>query len=438
MPIIGLTDQAARFPQIGQIRKGAPKPEKGNRPGADLKYFRFESNDESVSRAFAAAYGDEPAAINVFLPFPTPEQNFTAWQEEYVASGLVHRCDGETMTQWLTPQNTYSFEPKPCPYHTGEKKRTSSQPGCKPTGRLMVIIPELERLAYVMVGTTSIHDIMELTSNLNAAYAFRGDLTGIPFVLRRMPRMISTPSGSNGGKARREKWLLFLEPAPQWVSLQIEAMRYKALPGTHKPNLALPQPERITVDSITGEILDDDEDENEVVDAEPVVVKSGNGDILPDHLKKKDTQADEPRMSNTPLRPYDPESLKAALNKQAAYYEKNGTAESFTDKQKGGMTGTLEKMCGGEQQRHDFLLYVFNATSMNDLGDTELTALKKWIAIKKVDDQWLPSTYAVKEAAAVVSLTEKHPDEPEDYDELLQLAKENPDSIHAVKVLAGE
>lgn len=39
MPIKGLTDQG-RFPSIGQLRKGEPKPG-GNRPGRDLDYFRF-------------------------------------------------------------------------------------------------------------------------------------------------------------------------------------------------------------------------------------------------------------------------------------------------------------------------------------------------------------------------------------------------------------
>ena len=47
MPIIGLTDRPASFPQIGILRKGAPKPERG--PGRDLKHFRFDTDDTDAA-----------------------------------------------------------------------------------------------------------------------------------------------------------------------------------------------------------------------------------------------------------------------------------------------------------------------------------------------------------------------------------------------------
>lgn len=350
MPIIGLTDQVARFPQIGVLRKGAPKPKDGKRPGTDLEYFRFDSTVPGVDDTFTAAYGDKPPAINVYLPFPTPEQNFSAWQEEYKAGGLVHRCDGETMTQWLTPQNTYSFEQKPCPYHAGTKKRTAQQPGCKPNGRLMVIIPELKRLAYVMVGTTSKHDIIELTSNLQAAYALRGDLTGIPFVLRRMPKMISTPSGKDGGRARREKWLLFLEPAPDWVGLQLESMKYNALPSAGDgPRLALPDPDIITIDAITGEIINDD--------AEP----------------EPETNGDKTAKLAKWIRD------QAVLNPNA----------SITPGQAGALVNILEGYFpdadDAKQQRLRLLSVIFDRPiiSINDLSDAEKWAVwSKWLLVE--------------------------------------------------------
>ncbi len=225
MPIKRLV-QAAAFPKIGTLRKGAPKS--GNRPGSDLQYFRFDTDDAEAAQDFAAAYGSEPAAINCYLPNPTPDQNFEAWQEEYVAGGLRHRCDGEMMTIHLLQDGTYSTEPKPCPYHAGTAKRTAKEPGCKPVGRLSVIIPELKRFAYVTVGTTSINDIMELSANLNAVYAMRGSLQGVPFVLTRRPKSISTPTDS-GGRRRFEKWLLFIEPDPAWVRVQLDGMRQQAL-----------------------------------------------------------------------------------------------------------------------------------------------------------------------------------------------------------------
>lgn len=233
MAIIGLTDRPAAPPQLGTLRKGAPKPQNGNKPGADLKHFRFDSDDAEAVKLFKEIYGDEPRAIRVFVPFATTDQNFDAWREEWTASSLKHRCDGETMVRWLTPRGTYSDEPKPCPYLDQEGK----DKGCKQTGRLYVIIPELKRFALVTVLTTSIHDILQIHANLAALESARGDLRGIPLILKRSPREISTP-GDNGKRARREKWLITIEAAPSWVELQLTAQERAALPSVEP--LALP------------------------------------------------------------------------------------------------------------------------------------------------------------------------------------------------------
>jgi uncharacterized protein YjiS (DUF1127 family) len=251
MPIKGMTDRQAQFPKLGTLRKGEPKPDGSNRPGKDLEGFRFDSDDAAATEAFLEAFGDEPRRVNVLLPFRTAAENFQAWREEWTASSLKHRCDGETMTLWLNGA-AYSQAPKAC---TG---------GCKPVGRLMVIIPELRRLAYVTVLTTSIHDIMTLQENLDAAEMLRGDLRGIPFVLSRRPREISTPR-ANGQRARTEKWLLSIEPAPHWVGHQLQVME-RAAPHWVGHQLqvmeraALPHvkalPDGQHVDTITGEVLD--------------------------------------------------------------------------------------------------------------------------------------------------------------------------------------
>ena len=149
MPIKGLTDRGGQFPQIGQLRKGGVKVD-DNKPGPDLKHFRFTTEDAGARKDFNEVYGDKPDSIKIILPFRTTEENFEAWQEEWVAGGLKHRCDGETVVLWLTPAGDYSHIEKKC---TG---------GCKPAGRLKVVIPELKRLAYVTVLTTSKNDIIEL------------------------------------------------------------------------------------------------------------------------------------------------------------------------------------------------------------------------------------------------------------------------------------
>ena len=248
MPIKGLTDQKAAFPQIGILRKGAEKPKTGNAPGKDLEYFRFTSDDATALTDFAAAYGDKPADVNVFLPYRTAAENFSAWREEWVAGGLVHRCDGETKVVWRDKGGNYQTAPQPC-----DCKR------CKPVGRLSVIVRELSRLAFVTAQTTSLHDIMELSRNLAELELLRNDLRGIPLILRRRPRKVSTPDGK-GGRCRREKWLLTIEAAPQWVALQIAAQQAAAIPqlpaGTTWELEAPDDENGVTVDAETGEILD--------------------------------------------------------------------------------------------------------------------------------------------------------------------------------------
>ena len=44
MPIKGLTNGEMDFPEIGRLRKGAPKTQ-ADRPGKDLTYFRFEADE---------------------------------------------------------------------------------------------------------------------------------------------------------------------------------------------------------------------------------------------------------------------------------------------------------------------------------------------------------------------------------------------------------
>jgi hypothetical protein len=258
MAIKGLTDRGASFPQIGTLRKGAPKPEKG--PGRDLKHFRFDSDDADATDRFRTVYGDEPTSIRVFLPFRTAVEDFEAWQEHWTAGALQHRCDGETCVLWLTNRHTYSQDAKPCPHlHIAREERDR----CKPTGRLKVIIPELRRLAYVTVLTSSIHDIMELSAQIEALEAFRGDLRGIPLILRRQPREISTPSGTDGKRRRMEKWLLSIEAAPTWVDLQLQAQEQAARPA---PMKLLPAP---PANSDTGEVWESDDDPDEAQDIPP-------------------------------------------------------------------------------------------------------------------------------------------------------------------------
>lgn len=246
MGIVGLTTNGGAFPRIGELRKGGEKVDP-KRPGPDLTYFRFTSQNDAVVKKFAAVYPGQPQSVNVFFPYATTDENFEAWQEEWGAGSLKHRCDGEYVV--MIQRNGEYVQPAP---------KTVKCPGnCKQVGRLKVIIPELGRLAYVVALTTSIWDITEVHSNLTAYEALRGDLRGIPFILSRVPRMISTPT--KDGRVRREKWLWHIEAAPEWVQAQLSVMQRQALPGVSQLAIAS------GVDTETGEIVEPDEGEYEEV-----------------------------------------------------------------------------------------------------------------------------------------------------------------------------
>lgn len=236
MGIKNLTGKSS-FPQIGVLRKGDEKPEGSNKPGKDLDYFRFDTQDDEAMDMFCEYYKDKPRAIRVFLPFQTVDENWDAWQEEWTASSLKHRCDGENVVLWLD-KGKYSREPIACPYKAIREKDPDFKGGCKASGRLKVIIPELGRLAYVMVLTTSKNDIMSIDSSLRALYDGRGTLVGIPLILRRVEKEISTPRGEN--RARVTKSLITIEAQTDWASLHIRALQERSMPQLESGNVAQP------------------------------------------------------------------------------------------------------------------------------------------------------------------------------------------------------
>jgi len=106
MPIKSLQRQTrANFPNLGDIRKGAPqevvqgKNGEYTRVGRDLDYFRFApaSAYPELAAIFEEAHGKEPTKIPVALPFTHAIDALDAWMIEFNSSGIVRRCDGERM-----------------------------------------------------------------------------------------------------------------------------------------------------------------------------------------------------------------------------------------------------------------------------------------------------------------------------------------------------
>lgn len=258
MPILGLTDRKSvtpRFTRLGKVRKGKLN---GNTP-VDLSYLRFvgEGPDkEALEALWFETYGREPIRLHLYLPFETVEENWVTWMEKWTAKqGLIHRCNGEHMVQWLDPQTLgqvldYDLQQrKPCPYATGAKQRTKKDPGCEPVGRLsMILEPFLEAgfPGYITLETGSLNDLANITASLvdteNKARTARrpNRLQGIEFILTRRLENIGVRFQGNEGpvKTKQDKWMLRLDPSREWLQAQLGTTSLMAL-GGHAPTPAI-------------------------------------------------------------------------------------------------------------------------------------------------------------------------------------------------------
>jgi len=287
MPIRGLTDRQSatpRFTRLGKIKKGEIR---NDRP-VDLDYFRFVAEGPEVAAitdAFETVYGGEPREITIYLPYKTVEENWQTWMEEWGKSGLIHRCDGEFMTQWINGDKTYVRDPeqkqaKPCPYASGEKERTDKNPGCTQIGRLAAIVPELVIAGFVGYVTVEIHSKNDLANINNSVLDAEGKaetagrpngLQGIEFRLRRVPETIGIRyektvkrNGKSIGtgefiKTQGEKWMVRLDPAREWVLKQLETSKQQALGySAQRPALVM-DVEPVTITAVDGADLTPDD-----------------------------------------------------------------------------------------------------------------------------------------------------------------------------------
>ncbi len=387
MPIVGLTDRRrSRYPEVGVIRKGEKKPESGNKPGKDLSYFRMDTQDASVQKLWDELYPKEPRELIITLPHRTVEENFSVWKEEWIASGLAHRCDGKFMVQQRDKQGEMVMfsdgDQKPCPG------------GCSIAGRLSAILPQMRRLSTVMVFTSSKWDVINLTDNLNALYDIKQNLMGIPIILRRVLKSISTPRG-NGKRARSKSWLLQLEAAPGYVAAELEYRAHEALPRVHLPAIAAPKA-RIEPDPTWREwepevVAANGEDApGPVIDVEPVLAEPPQRVVH--------TEPAEAATVETPPSPtYDRAAflLRADLAAKIETFQRgyeggthDGKATDPATPVQAGLVASLltEAFAPDEnatQEYHSALKFLFKADSAGDLTFCQARAALSWLTTKK-------------------------------------------------------
>lgn len=207
MPIKGLTDEtdsAAGLPCIARLYKGDEKEKKINSKGKeyevmgrDLDYFRVEFEPpydepqyEYVRQIWLELYGDKPTEFEpVMLAAATVEEAFQSWKEDWTATTMLHRCDGEHQKNWFNPDTQT--------YMTAKIACAAPKCQCKPVGRMRLLLPEFIQAAgvmgYISVSTHSLYDILTVHRYLSFIQSQYNRLTGVPFIFGRAEREVSAP-----------------------------------------------------------------------------------------------------------------------------------------------------------------------------------------------------------------------------------------------------
>jgi len=189
MPIPGIGKRG--FVELGRIHKGAEKSENGQF-GRDLDYFRvsFKGGSEDQKELFRSVYGEQPAEINIRLPFNDLDRCWSYEYECYRKGGMVAAASGtdETGLLWkyfVDPDTDEvlikNFMPldirgedlvkdgvdieKPI-YSYKNRKQKMVPVFMEPYGRLRVVIPDLLTFGFFTLVTKSIYDINSLTDEL--------------------------------------------------------------------------------------------------------------------------------------------------------------------------------------------------------------------------------------------------------------------------------
>jgi hypothetical protein len=212
---------------LGKIRKGDEKKAGSDRPGADLDYFRFDSDFDGINKKIITIFGDKPIQIPCLLPFASVEQVFPAWMEEWGKTSILTRCDEETRVLYEEKGKIVATHPLPCKKLIENPDGSFGACKCKQVGRLHIVIPQLGEMGYFEVKTHSKWDIIGLTEQLLAVETAAGTLTGIPFLLERRPRELSYPL-PDGKRGRKIFNLLSIRVHPDRASKVMQIIETRA------------------------------------------------------------------------------------------------------------------------------------------------------------------------------------------------------------------
>lgn len=430
--------QSVAFPEVATIRKGGAKPQ--GKPGADLNdRFRvvFAPGAEDIKTAFLKLYQtDQPAKIRAMIPFPRVNAAWSWYNEAYQAGRMVAQALDDRFLVYRNPL-TGEYEVRdgepyraytPGQHIIYERGGKTFDLPMKPSGRLHLWLPELGRMVFFNLKTTSYYDCLNISSNLAAVQGIadalnHGNAAGIPLWIYRKKQSI-TWNKPDGTASRIEKWLVQIEVDPAYVQAAIARMSDYALTGGQAVGM-LP----------AGEITGTEDPEQEEADLEDPEEGEGEqsetngdaqateGDFRPE--SQQHSEIDPPVVDRTevtqpasPLeqakaalkaaphngkalvRPMAPAVLRAALAVKVDEYKER----PVTSKQITLAVMLLDQLFSGQPEpkkvRHSVTNYLFGRESLNDVESGAIHALLDWLKpTQAASGEYLADAMAAKEAS---------------------------------------
>lgn len=448
MPIVGMTDRGMDFPQIGNIRKGAEKT--GNRPGKELDHWRIIFDESEIhepdgsvtvvrefinsAKAVEDYYGPKTDVLDVVLPFPEVDDNLIAWMEAYTASRLVGRSNGAKVLYQVFTDGPNIGEidvagwkdkagderPHPADDVAG-KDQNGNEVKYKPVARLKVILPVLRRPAYLMMHTTSKLDIVNLSKQLTFYHEFcGGSLQGVPFLLKRVPKMISVPKpNSPGQRMRVKKYLVALELHPAWFEKKQNLLEAKAIPLLDSGPLELETVMDDFDDPVEGEVV-----EFEAGGKVPYKAPPGNDEAVDSLVATMNEMAEEMDAPPEPPSAFDKNDLpgKRHIAKQERPYDAFTTKTRLQDKMKdqkvefetpskqqvNGLNGALAAIFLLDRDSEDLakaiahtLNYLVGVRKIELLNSVQYQVIRtNWLEAEWKSSKWSFNEFAAHEANA--------------------------------------
>jgi hypothetical protein len=218
----------------------------------------------------AEALGETaPTELKIYFPFDEIDRVFPSYMQLWATSALRCRGDGEHILYAINPTTGRVTVKDGVVQEAFSEERRDFEPGevlacpgldrnlyakcqqCKPNAMLVIMLRDVPRLAYYQISTTSIHNIISLTDQLDYVREQVQKLTGepriagVPFILRRVEKTISAPKtdrqGNQTGRQRVKKHFLELEIEPEWIARMVRGISRLADP-LRGDTLALPAP----------------------------------------------------------------------------------------------------------------------------------------------------------------------------------------------------